>query len=30
LPIISGNRFLYLGNGKTEIGNFKSVEFIGP
>ena len=28
LPIISGNRFLYFGSGKTEMGKFKSVEFI--
>lgn len=28
LPIISGNRFLYFANGKAEMGNFKSIEFI--
>ena len=28
LPIVAGNRFLYFGNGKAEIGRFKSVEFL--
>ena len=30
LPVISGNRFLYFANGKSEMGKFKSVEFIAP
>ena len=28
LPAISGNRFLYFANGKSEMGKFESVEFV--
>jgi len=30
LPVISGNRFLYFANGKSEMGKFESVEFVAP